>query len=413
MEYRRKCTVCGNVYCYTDSDIKNSNLNSINSTVSAIGAVASIMGGGNLLNAQVFNAQSERYGDKVVDFTECPHCHSRNTVELSEEEWEKAQKQIELSSNKQIQINQNATTDTLKRRVQLFLEDSDWTSANTYCEAILDVDPENADAYLGKLLAELQIQKKELLPNCAKPFDDSGNYQKCIRFADTSLANEIKGYLQQVKEQSEHSRMDDIYQQGVSAMSSAKDISGYKAAIQQFKQIPDYNDANKKINYCYEQIKAYQQTEEANAEAREISSQHRKKIFIPIITGVIVVVLIICSGYFISQNKKISKVSEKLVGQTITFSCVEDSKYFSHHRSGEITFGANKQCREVISVYYTGKDLEGLPTKGKPATGEKEGEYTISFSGGNTIITDLEGYKYILVYDDSGIPTALIDDTTD
>ena len=143
---------------------------------------------------------------------------------------------------------------------QLFLEDSDWTSANTYCEAILDVDPENADAYLGKLLAELQIQKKELLPNCVKPFDDSGNYQKCIRFADTSLANEIKGYLQQVKEQSEHSRMDDIYQQGVSAMSSAKDISGYKAAIQQFKQIPDYNDANKKINYCYEQIISWYMT---------------------------------------------------------------------------------------------------------------------------------------------------------
>lgn len=69
MEYRRKCTVCGNVYCYTDSDIKNSNLNSINSTVSAIGAVASIMGGGNLLNAQVFNAQSERYGDKVLLFS--------------------------------------------------------------------------------------------------------------------------------------------------------------------------------------------------------------------------------------------------------------------------------------------------------------------------------------------------------
>ena len=37
----------------------------------------------------------------------------------------------------------------------MFLEDGDWNSANEYCEKVLDMDPEDPSAYLGKLLSEL------------------------------------------------------------------------------------------------------------------------------------------------------------------------------------------------------------------------------------------------------------------
>ena len=48
----------------------------------------------------------------------------------------------------------------LLRRVDLFLEESDWENAELYCERILDIDAENAEAYLRKLLIDYKLKTK-------------------------------------------------------------------------------------------------------------------------------------------------------------------------------------------------------------------------------------------------------------
>jgi tetratricopeptide (TPR) repeat protein len=75
----------------------------------------------------------------------------------------------------------NANVDSLLKRVFIFLEDKDWNSANEYCEKVLDIDPENAQAYLGKLMSELRVSNRNSLKNVANPFDDRNNYQKVMR----------------------------------------------------------------------------------------------------------------------------------------------------------------------------------------------------------------------------------------
>lgn len=72
----------------------------------------------------------------------------------------------------------NANTAPLLKRAFMFLEDGDWNSADEYCEKVLDIDPENPSAYLGKLLSELRVRKQESLKDCAEPFDHSNNYKK-------------------------------------------------------------------------------------------------------------------------------------------------------------------------------------------------------------------------------------------
>lgn len=71
----------------------------------------------------------------------------------------------------------------LLKRAFMFLEDGDWNSANEYCEKVLDADPECAEAYLGKLMAELHVKNPEELKDQAKPFNSKNNYQKTMRFA--------------------------------------------------------------------------------------------------------------------------------------------------------------------------------------------------------------------------------------
>ena len=40
-----------------------------------------------------------------------------------------------------------------------------WESAEEYCEKVLDIDPKNAYAYLGKLMVELRLNTKEQFMN--------------------------------------------------------------------------------------------------------------------------------------------------------------------------------------------------------------------------------------------------------
>ena len=98
-------------------------------------------------------------------------------------------------------------TTPLLRRAFLFLEDRDWASADEYCEKVLDIDPENAQAYLGKLMAEVRVKFPEQLENVTVPLDDNNNFNKALRFGDESLRRTLKGYSTAVNARIENQRI--------------------------------------------------------------------------------------------------------------------------------------------------------------------------------------------------------------
>lgn len=102
----------------------------------------------------------------------------------------------------------NATVDSLLKRAFMFLEDGNWRSAEEYCEKVLDINPECAEAYLGKLMIGLHAKKQEELKSCEQPFNDNKNYQKFIRFAKETLKNEIEGYINYINKRNENERLD-------------------------------------------------------------------------------------------------------------------------------------------------------------------------------------------------------------
>ena len=94
------------------------------------------------------------------------------------------------------------------KRVFIFLGDGDWAHADEYCERILDIDPQNSRAYLGKLMAELKISKLEEFKNIAAPFDDSNNYKKLSRFDDGKLKGMVDDYLEGIKTRNENKKIE-------------------------------------------------------------------------------------------------------------------------------------------------------------------------------------------------------------
>ena len=102
----------------------------------------------------------------------------------------------------------NANEESLLKRAFMFLEDGDWSAADEYCEKVLDIDPENARAYLGKLMTECRACRMEDLQNCRQPFDGSSNYNKILRFAEPKLIETLKGYIAHINERNEHDRLE-------------------------------------------------------------------------------------------------------------------------------------------------------------------------------------------------------------
>ncbi|MBQ3489251.1 MAG: TIR domain-containing protein, partial [Clostridia bacterium] len=152
--------------------------------------------------------------------------------------------------------HETVSSNTLLKRAMLFLEDGEWDHADEYCEKILDMNPENAEAYLGKLMAELHVSKREDLKNCEKPFDGNGNYRKIIRFGNEKLKKEIAGYITFINTRNENARLEGIYNRAKATMASAKTEKEYQDAAKIFASISSYKDSAKLKQACLEKAEA-------------------------------------------------------------------------------------------------------------------------------------------------------------
>ncbi len=248
----------------------------------------------------------------------------------------------------------------LLERAFLFLEDGKWSDADTYCEKVLDIDPKNAQAYLGKLMAELQVSKRGQLSDCAQPFDKNENYLKILRFGDEALKTELCEYIDkrnknaiynnacgvmkssaaqmtflkgaelfksisgfrdadalaaQCLEKAESCRKDAVYTTAISRMAVGNTAS-YKQAIAIFKTIPGWRDANSQIYACQKRIEEIKAQEEAarlealrKAEEKRIAAAKRAKrlkkfaaIATPVLCVCIAFVIVLCT-VIIPQQK--------------------------------------------------------------------------------------------------------------
>ncbi len=156
----------------------------------------------------------------------------------------------------------NTNTAPLLKRAFLFLEDGDWQNANIYCEKVLDMDPECAEAYFGKLLAELHVNREENLPDIKKDFSEMDNYGKAYRFGDNEFKKKIENYNKQ-----------SIYNQAYLTMKNAANDKQFLDAKDIFKQISGFSDADRKAEECQNKAFEFLYNIASDAEAAARSSE--------------------------------------------------------------------------------------------------------------------------------------------
>lgn len=100
-------------------------------------------------------------------------------------------------------MENNEQITPLIERVFLFLEDGNWDKANEYCERILDIEPKNANAYLGKLMIEYRIKQKSDLATCKKDFEQTQIIGAFYNMVTLQLYRKYKSILLKLKNNKE------------------------------------------------------------------------------------------------------------------------------------------------------------------------------------------------------------------
>ena len=148
----------------------------------------------------------------------------------------------------------NTNIEPLLKRAYMFLEDGDFARADEFCEQVLNIDPECADAYLGKLMAECGVRKFEMLKDASLPFDSNTNYSKILRFGTEECKNNLKDFVEHIKIRNENARINGIYNRAKSILTSAMTEKECEEAANLFKSISDYSDSSSLVQECYKKV---------------------------------------------------------------------------------------------------------------------------------------------------------------
>ena len=186
-----------------------------------------------------------------------------------------------------------SNTEPLLKRAFIFLEDGDFKSADEYCEKVLDINPECAEAYLGKLMAELNVKKRGKLLDCELPFDTYDNYKKIMRFGDENLKAQLKKDIEFINERT----LDAILERAKSKLSSKL----YEEALELLNLVSGWKDADKLIDLCNEKMEEERLEEERKAEERRIQAEKNAKR-LKKIAAVAIPALCVCIAFLIVLN---------------------------------------------------------------------------------------------------------------
>ena len=86
--------------------------------------------------------------------------------------------------------------ESLLERGFIFIKDGEFSKADEYFERVLDANPKNWRAYLGKLLCSLNLKSPEKLGMSYTPLTGNSLYNKAVEYAP---ANEKEQLLAQIQ----------------------------------------------------------------------------------------------------------------------------------------------------------------------------------------------------------------------
>lgn len=123
------------------------------------------------------------------------------------------------------------------------LQRKEWDSADSFFEAVLDLDVQCARAYLGKLMLDFKVadipELKEVRESYSGSYHRNNNYDKLMRFGDESIKEMMEDILS-------YQRINCQYFYALKEMEEQH----YDSAIYYFRELGDFLQSREKLEEC-------------------------------------------------------------------------------------------------------------------------------------------------------------------
>ena len=283
---------------------------------------------------------------------------------------------------------------SLHKRAVLFLEDNDWDSATEYFDRILDIDPEYAPAYIGKVQVKNKVRREADLARCREPISTDPDFQKAVRFADEKQKALYNGYNRAILDRIELERKEAAYREAVALENRAAVEADFLAAAKKYDSAGEIRDAKDRAANCRAKAssakaeaekaaavykaqmererkeRARQEEEHRLAEERrraeeaerqrkeeELRKENRKRA-LKIFSAIAAVVLIITGGYLVYD-----KVIHPKIKYDQAQALLNDGKLDEAYTAFNEMLDYGDSATKLLEINY--KRAEGFLTTGK------------------------------------------------
>ena len=151
----------------------------------------------------------------------------------------------------------SVTVESLLKRAFMFLEDGEWESADGYSERILDIDPENGDAYWCKVLCLSRTKKASDFPASQNDVRNENAFAKAIRFASADTLALIEEYERNIEDYFQKLYMLKIepkYNQAVTLFRQAKTLKDYREVAEILRTLEGFKESEQMLLHCEKEI---------------------------------------------------------------------------------------------------------------------------------------------------------------
>lgn len=129
------------------------------------------------------------------------------------------------------------------KRARLLLEDGDFVGAENYADKILDIESENAEAYLIKFMARSRIKAKNDLRYKKDSFANDPDFRKAVRFGEEVFSEELTEICNERD-----------YNQARDVCLDARTFEDYRYAKALLMPLGDYRNCRSLVEMCDKKI---------------------------------------------------------------------------------------------------------------------------------------------------------------
>lgn len=175
-----------------------------------------------------------------------------------------------INRKSRIRYNKDSSSEEIFiERGYIALEDRNYAQANSFFENALNLNPHNAQAYYGKLMIDLGINKPEQILTAPQYLNEYPSFQKALRYSDHQLKTTLIQYEKKVTETLNTQKLNSLNNElsklktNISS-NNASDISVIESEIKElenridkmrsligkYQAINEFNGVSEKISDC-------------------------------------------------------------------------------------------------------------------------------------------------------------------